>query len=463
MAEYVLNQGMIIAQATPAGSGALGIVRISGKGCIEKVDKYFLGQSIADKKGYTITYGNIIDEDSNIIDDVLVSIFRAPKSFTGEDMVEISCHGSQFIIEDIIKLFVRNGVKPAAAGEFTLRAFLNGKMDLSQAEAVADVIASQNEASRRIAINHLKGGISDELQNLRSELIDFAAMIELELDFSEEDVEFANREQLFSLIDKIIDNINPLIQSFNYGNAIKSGIKIVIVGRPNAGKSTLLNSLLREERALVSEIPGTTRDTVEESMVIDGIKFRFVDTAGIRDAGDTIEKMGIERTYQQIGNSSLVLYIFDANNTSIDDVIAEVDKLVPEGMPAIIAANKWDLNPDIAKEDWQKLEDKFNTIKISAKQNENIEELKENILDISLEAKIEDNQTIITNVRHYEALKEAKAALLQVKEGLEMGVSGDLLAIDIRRSLDFIGVITGDISVDKDILGSIFSRFCIGK
>ena len=445
----------IIALSTPHGSGAIAVIRISGHDTINVVNRFFQGVDLSNEKGYTIHYGKLIDEQKNVIDEVLISLFKSPKSYTGEDLIEISCHGSTYIINEILRLFLRNNIRMAEAGEFTMRAFINGKMDLSQAEAVADLIASKTKISHDIALKQLKGGFSSEIKLLREKLVDFASLIELELDFSEEDVEFADRTELEKLINQLTAIITGLIESYKYGNVLKNGVPVVIVGRPNAGKSTLLNALLNENRAIVSEIEGTTRDTIEEELNINGIIFRFIDTAGIREAKDTIETLGIEKTHQKIKQSSLMVYIYDISKMTLEEVKKDIDIISENDTPVLIVANKTDI-----KEFAEHVPESH--IRVSAKNNENIEKLKKDIFDSVIKNKIDTSATIITNERHHNLLIKALNSLQNVKEGLASGIPGDLIAMDIRQANVFLGEITGTISTD-DLLGNIFGKFCIGK
>lgn len=451
------NSDNIIALATPSGIGAIAVIRISGEDAIVIVDKHFnsiSGKLLPKQKSHTIHLGHIVDGEK-ILDKVLVSLFKSPNSYTGENIVEISCHGSHYIQQQIIQLFLRNGCRMATEGEFTLRAFLNGKMDLSQAEAVADLIASNNEAAHKVALQQMRGGFSNEIKDLRQELLNFASLIELELDFSQEDVEFADRGQLNDLLTKITKVLKQLIDSFALGNVIKNGIPVAIIGEPNVGKSTLLNALLNEERAIVSDIPGTTRDTIEDQLIINGIAFRFIDTAGIRKTEDTVEKIGIERTFKKINEASLIIYLFEANN--INDV--PFNKLQKEytNKELLFVANKIDqlkaeLKTSIPKE----------VLKLSAKSKEGLDQLSSKLLEKSQVSNIEGNNTIVTNNRHYGALIKALEEIQKVKEGLNNELSSDLLAIDIRQALYHLGEITGSVTTD-DLLGNIFSNFCIGK
>jgi tRNA modification GTPase len=393
-----------------------------------------------------------------VLDEVLVSLFVGPRSYTRENVVEISCHGSNYIIESIIKLLIKKGARSAKAGEFTLRAFLNGQLDLSQAEAVADLIASNSKASQQVALQQLRGGFSSQLQTLRDQLVQFASLIELELDFAEEDVEFANRDQLKKLINDILRVISALIQSFELGNAIKHGINTVIAGRPNAGKSTLLNALLNEERAIVSHIPGTTRDTIEEVLNINGINFRLIDTAGIREATDAIEKIGVERTMEKISTSSLLVYVYDAEQITLAELNADLENLQKPGITMLIVANKADL---LTEEQILALPHTESAIIISAKQKTHIDELKNKIYHAAVKDQLEGNDILVTNIRHLEALQKTEDALIRVLDGMET-VTSDFLSMDIKQALHYLGEITGAVTTD-DLLENIFSKFCIGK
>ena len=448
--------------ATAQGVGAIAVIRLSGSKAIETTQRLFQAKNktidLNLVPSHSIHLGYLKDGDK-ILDEVLVSIFKNPHSYTGEDVVEISCHGSIYIQQAIVQLFIEKGMRHAEAGEFTLRAFLNAKMDLSQTEAVADLINSQSEAAKNIAIKQLRGGFSNDLKKLREKLIHFASLIELELDFSEEDVEFADRLELIKLVEESLDYISELIASFKLGNAIKNGINTTIVGRPNAGKSTLLNALLNEERAIVTEIAGTTRDTLEEVLNIDGIQFRFIDTAGLRDTTDTIEKLGVKRALEKVRLSNIYIYLFDITALSLAEVKADLKEL-PTDIPRIIIANKTDLASKTKLQDFKDLD--RDLLFISAKNDKHTNTLKDALfskLNLNLLA---TTPTIVSNARHYEALRKTEAALLQVKKGLKNKISGDLLAIDLRQALYYLGSITGEISTD-DLLGNIFSRFCIGK
>ncbi len=451
------NQDTITAIATAPGVGGIAVIRVSGNEAIAVVSKIFEGKNLAEQKGYTAHFGKI-GFQNKIIDEVVITLFKNPHSYTGEDVVEISCHGSLFIQQEILQALIQSGCRLAAPGEFTQRAFLNGKMDLSQAEAVADLIASQNESAHKVALQQLRGGYSNELQQLRERLIWFASLIELELDFSQEDVEFADRKQLFELVDELQNKITPLIQSFKLGNAMKNGISTAIVGKPNAGKSTLLNALLKENRAIVSSIEGTTRDTIEESLNINGIIFRLIDTAGLRNTNDEIEKIGVEKSYEKIREAQLVLYVFDVNEMNEEELKVEIEKLNIENQKVILVGNKCD-----EKENFKFQISNFKLKYISAKLGKNINELREIIYNNALEDVQQHEGIIVSNARHVEQLQKTLVELVEVKNGLGQNVETDLLAFHLRHALYALGSITGEVSVDKDILGTIFGKFCIGK
>ena len=446
----------IIALATPQGSGAIAVIRLSGAHAIEVVDKIFFSKKkLENITSQSVVLGTIKKEDE-IVDEVLISVFRNPKSYTGEDTVEISCHGSPYIIKTILELLVQNNVRMAQPGEFTQRAFMNGKLDLAQAEAVADLIASESKASHSIALHQMRGGVSNELAALRESLINFTALIELELDFGEEDVEFANREELSSLVQNLEVKIQNLIESFNYGNAIKNGVPVAIVGYPNAGKSSLLNLLLNEERAIVSDIAGTTRDTIEEVMTIEGIQYRFIDTAGLRQSDDTIENIGIERTKLAIKKADIIIHIYDIRDEEhAQNAISPFqDEIAREGKKLIQVANKIDLKEELYTSD--------TIIFLSTKTKQGLDDLKRKMAHI-LEVSKFENSVIISNLRHLESLKLAMISLQEVKQSMIQNLSGDLLSFHLRNTLRHIGDITGNIDIDKDILGTIFGKFCIGK
>ncbi len=462
------SEDTIIALATAPGTGAIAVIRLSGKEAIATTAKMFNPRDkttdLTRVASHSIHLGWLVN-GGEIVDEVLVSVFRNPRSYTGEDVVEISCHGSRFIQESIVQLFIDNGIRHAEAGEFTLRAFLNGKMDLSQTEAVADLIDSQNKVMRDIAIKQMRGGFSNDLQNIRKKLVHFASLIELELDFAEEDVVFVKREDLLQLVDESIRYLQPLITSFQLGNAIKNGVTTTIVGAPNAGKSTLLNALINEERAIVTDIAGTTRDTLEEVWVIEGITFRFIDTAGLRETSDTIEKIGVAKALEKVAQSSIYIYVFDASNKTVSGVISEL-KTLPRDIPHLIVANKSDLIPEsvvqnIRNSELQHYSTTGEILFISARQAETAS-VKKALLQLIQADALQSGQSIVTNARHYEALSRAKQSLETVKQGLRNNLSGDLLSVDIRQALDAIGSITGEITSD-DLLGNIFKNFCIGK
>jgi len=460
------NNETIVALATPNGTGAIGIIRLSGPEAITIANSVFKGKDLTKQASHTIHFGSITDGEV-ILDEVLVSLFVAPRSYTRENVVEISCHGSAYIIESIIKLLIKKGARSAKAGEFTLRAFLNGQLDLSQAEAVADLIASNSKASQQVALNQLRGGFSTQLQTLRDQLVQFASLIELELDFAEEDVEFANRDQLKTLILQINRVITSLISSFELGNAIKQGVNTVIAGRPNAGKSTLLNALLNEERAIVSHIPGTTRDTIEEVLNINGINFRLIDTAGIREATDAIEQIGVQRTMEKISQSALLIYVFDAASITAEELEQDVANLKKPSITMLLVANKIDLlNPDdeaVFRTSGLPITigTDFRTTKVSAKEKRHIDELKQDIYHAAIKDQLTGDETLVTNIRHLEALQKTEEALVRVLNGMDT-VTSDFLSMDIKQALHYLGEITGAVTTD-DLLENIFSKFCIGK
>lgn len=452
----------IVALATAPGVGAIAIIRLSGPQAIAIADQVF-SKNLTAQNSHTLHFGSIRDEQNRLLDEVVVSLFVGPHSYTGEHVVEVSCHGSPYIIQQLIQLFVRQGARLAQPGEFTLRAFLNGRMDLSQAEAVADLIASSSEAAHNLALQQMRGGFSNEIKRLRTELIDFASLIELELDFGEEDVEFANRSDLKALIQRILKLMDALLQSFQLGNAIKNGVNTVIAGRPNAGKSTLLNALLNEERAIVSDIAGTTRDTIEEMLNIGGIPFRIIDTAGIREAQDAIEAIGVAKTLEKVRQSALLIYVFDVVRITPEELRQDLSMLVHADTKLLVIANKMDLNPYTTHEqyasEWLPAEA---WVPVSAINGMNIEYLKEKLLATALEGKLSAESTIVANARHYEALLKASESLRAALHGLDTNITGDFVAMDIRRSLSYLAEITGEIGTE-DLLDSIFSRFCIGK
>lgn len=480
----------IAALATPPGLGAIAVLRLSGPRALLIADAVFLGKRLENQATHTAHFGRIEDESGRTLDEVLVTLFRGPKSYTGEDLVEISVHGSPYIQQEVLQLLLRRGARLAQPGEFTLRAFLNGKMDLSQAEAVADLIASESEGAHSAALRQLRGGFKTEIARLREELIHFASLVELELDFSEEDVEFADRGQLKGLVQKIQEYIRALIHSFALGNALKTGVATVIAGRPNAGKSTLLNALLNEERAIVSEIAGTTRDTIEEVLNIKGVQFRLIDTAGIREAQDQIEALGVQRTMEKIQQAAILMYVWDVSSTTIPEVYNDLSQLPATHNQVLIVCNKMDRNPyfqtdwllnptnpgihpyllegtlpqhlSFSPEGTRQTIEHSSLIPVSAKNLMNIGYLKEKLFDLAIGEGIQTEGTVVTNARHYDALQRADNALTDVLTGLDTGVTGDFIAMDIRRALNFLGEITGEIGVE-DLLGNIFGKFCIGK
>ena len=446
----------IIALATPSGSGAIAVIRLSGPEAIRITNNVFAGKDLEKQASHTIHFGTIRD-GATILDEVLVSLFVAPRSYTKENVVEISTHGSPYIIENIIKLLIKHGARAAQPGEFTLRAFLNGSLDLSQAEAVADLIASNSTASHQVAMQQMRGGFSNELKALREQLINFASLIELELDFAEEDVEFANRDQLKQLILQITKVLAKLIRSFEQGNVMKNGVPVVIAGKPNVGKSTLLNALLNEERAIVSEIAGTTRDTIEDELSVGGILFRFIDTAGIRDTEDVVEAIGVERTHEKMRQAKLIIYLVDPlqNTDAIRHQIEEVGQL---NIPQVTVVNKSDLLTPQQQQEFAA----FNPSFISARNKEGIEELKEEILRKVNLHQISTDDVLVSNIRHVEALQNTLKALERVLYGIDNPVTSDFLSMDIKQALHYLGEITGTVTTD-DLLENIFSKFCIGK
>ena len=457
----MINQETIIALATPNGLGAISVIRISGLNAISITEKLFKpkgNKKLSNQKSHTVHLGHLM-KNGHELDEVLVTLFKGPHSYTGENTIEISCHGSTFIQQEIIDLFIENGIRVANPGEFTLRAFINGKMDLNQAEAVADLIASENEGSHKLAMEQMKNGFSNDLKKLRAELLHFSSMIELELDFSQEDVEFAERSEFKKLTVKIQTELEKLIDSFKSGNVLKNGISVAIAGKPNAGKSSLLNTLLNEDKAIVSDIPGTTRDSIEDSLVIDGINFRFTDTAGLRETEDIIESKGIEKTKEKINNARILIYLFDSNDTTFNEINLDMDSFKREDLSILLVRNKVDLkntNQNLINQ----LE-KFEIIEISANNIDSVSSLKKRLVnEINILNPYTD--TVISNSRHYEALMKALKAIKEVNIGLKSDISGDLLSVDIRKSIEHLAEITGEITND-DVLGNIFANFCIGK
>lgn len=466
----MMYQDTIVALATASGAGAIAVIRISGPEALvlgASVFQSVSGKMLQQQKTHTVHLGHILDEQK-VLDQVLVTLFKGPNSYTGEHTIEISCHGSNFIQQQIIQVLLRRGARMAQPGEFTLRAFLNGKLDLSQAEAVADLIASDNEASHQIAMQQMRGGFSNEIAKLREELLNFASLIELELDFAEEDVEFADRTQFNELVTRIELVLKRLIDSFAVGNVIKNGIPVAIVGEPNVGKSTLLNALLNEERALVSEIAGTTRDTIEDELVIGGIGFRFIDTAGIRETTDVVESMGIKKTFEKIEQAQVVLFLFDGLKFKLagSRYVAEIEKVKNKFplKPLVVIINKVDL---LSAEDVQLLRQQLGNLNvkletISAKEKRGIDELKNTLLSFVNTGALRNNETIVTNSRHYDSLIKALEAIQKVQWGLQSDLSADLMSLDIKEALFEFGTITGQVTNDE-LLGNIFANFCIGK
>lgn len=461
-----MNQDTICALATANGIGAIGIIRISGSQSFGIVNKIFTGKNLEKVKSHTVHYGFIMDEGETI-DEVMISVFHAPKTFTTENSVEISFHGSPYIGKKILEALIKNGARMAKAGEFTMRAFMNGRIDLSQAESIADLIASENEASRKVALNQLKGGISNEISFLRNDLLNFTSLIELELDFAEEDVEFADRTALKSLLYKIEDKLNSLIESFQYGNAIKNGTAVAIIGKPNAGKSTLLNALLKEERAIVSNIAGTTRDTIEEILHIKGHAFRLIDTAGLRETDDEIEAIGVKKAKEKVENAEILVYLADAGSEDFSEDVEMIKSLLRDGLKLIICATKID---EVIPTQYEKLEQifrneistDFDFIKISAVENQNIQDLKNELSSYVEHLKSEEGNVVITNQRHYEALQRSLNSVKQVDDAVSSQITTELLAYELRNALEYLGEISGEFSNDE-VLGNIFSKFCIGK
>ncbi|MBT6650841.1 MAG: tRNA uridine-5-carboxymethylaminomethyl(34) synthesis GTPase MnmE [Flavobacteriales bacterium] len=449
----LLQEDTICALATGGGLSAIAVLRLSGKEAI-KITNAIFSKDISASKSHTIHFGTISDS-TKIIDEVLVSIFKDGKSYTGEETVEISCHGSTFIQNKLLQLCITKGCRMATAGEFTMRAFRNGKLDLSQAESVADLIASESEAAHQTALKQLRGGFSNKLQELRTKLIDFASLIELELDFSEEDVEFADRKQFETLLAAIKEELEILVQSFKLGNVIKNGIPVAILGAPNVGKSTLLNTILNEDKAIVSDIAGTTRDAIEDELNIEGFKFRFIDTAGIRETTDTVENLGIKKSLEKAGIANIILFLIDAD-ADLDSQLLELEKIkTSAGDKLLLVINKIDLNPEI--------KDNFkNALFISAKKDEGIETLKERLLTFVNTEQLSNNETIVTNLRHYEELQLTLHEINSIIDGLNSGLTGDFLAVNIRQCLFHLGSITGEVTTDT-LLGNIFGKFCIGK
>lgn len=461
-----MNHDTICALATANGIGAIGIIRISGDDAIPVSAKIFDGKNLEKAQSHTVHYGFIKDGDE-VIDEVMIAVFKAPKTFTAEDSVEISFHGSPHIAKKILEVLIKNGARMAKAGEFTMRAFMNGRIDLSQAESIADLIASENEASRKVALNQLKGGITNEISFLRTDLLNFVSLIELELDFAEEDVEFADRSALNQLLDKIETKLNSLIESFQYGNAIKNGTAVAIIGKPNAGKSTLLNALLKEERAIVSSIAGTTRDTIEEILHIKGHAFRLIDTAGLRETADEIEAIGVKKAKEKVENANILVYLADAATENFSEDIEMIKSLQRDDLKLIICATKIDeVSPaqyELVENVFRKeISQDFDFITISAVENQNMQDLKDELSSYVEQLKSEESNVVITNQRHFEALGKSLDAVHKVKEAITFQISTELLAYELRNSLEHLGEISGEVTNDE-VLGNIFSKFCIGK
>ena len=461
-----MNQDTICALATANGIGALGIIRLSGEEAVSIAQKSFKGKNLEKQKSHTVHYGYMVDGEE-IIDEIMVSVFLAPKTFTTENVVEISFHGSPFIGKRILEVLIKNGARMAKAGEFTMRAFMNGRIDLSQAEAIADIIASENEASRKVAINQLKGGITNEISILRTDLLNFVSLIELELDFAEEDVEFADRTALIGLLKRIEEKLRSLIESFQYGNAVKNGVAVAILGKPNAGKSTLLNALLKEERAIVSNIAGTTRDTIEELLHIKGNAFRLIDTAGLRETTDEIEKIGVKKAIEKVEQAEILIYLIDSATNDFTEDLLMINPLLRDDLKLIICATKID---EVIPSQHEKMEallrqeiaQEFDFIKISALENKNLQDLKNELSSYVEELKTQENNVVITNQRHFQALQKSLESVQKVEEAVHTKISTELLAYELRNALEYLGEISGEFTNDE-VLGNIFSKFCIGK
>jgi tRNA modification GTPase len=448
----------ICSLSTPSGIGAIAVIRVSGPQSLPIVNRLFRGKDIVENRKQKLFYGELVNREE-VIDEIILTVFRAPHSFTRQDTVEISCHNSVYILKTALSLLHGQGARLAKPGEFTQRAYLNGRFDLAQAEAIAELIASDSKASHQTAMNQFRGGFSKDIQRLRSQLIDFASLLELELDFGEEDVEFAKRDDLKALVEEILSSLLPLLKSFQLGNALKNGIPTVIAGKPNAGKSTLLNALLNEERAIVSDIPGTTRDSIEDEFTIEGIKFRLIDTAGIRETQDTIEALGIARTHQKMKQASLIIYLFDSLVTTPDDIRSVEMNLTDLQVPYLLVGNKMDLLSSDQRASLHQLDD---LIWISASNPLQLEQLVEAMIAKVQGEQLQNGSTIITNARHFEHLQSTYHALVRVSEKINRLVTSDWLALDIRDALNHLGEITGEITSD-DLLANIFSKFCIGK
>lgn len=460
----MISQGTIVAIATPSGAGALGIIRLSGPEARQILAPYFKaksGKKLLDLAPKETAFGTLQQEDGRLLDEVLLCCFNAPNSFTGENVVELSCHGSSYILQEVVQLCLRNGAVPAQAGEFTLRAFLNKKMDLSQAEAVADLIASDSKAAHTVALQQMRGGYSKEIQELRQELLNFASLLALELDFSEEDVEFADRKELLELLEQLLKKINSLVASFSYGSVLKTGIPVAIAGKPNAGKSSLLNAFLNEDKAIVSDIAGTTRDSIEDTLVIDGVRFRFIDTAGIRDTEDSIEAMGVARALAQVKKAQLLLYVFDCSTASPDEVISAIKAIDRPELNVLAIGNKTDLVTAAQRATFETIQPNYPLHFISTRDPATIKALQQ-VLIADVKHTTTGTDIVVTNARHYSALITAASAIKTTRNSLTEGVSEDLVSVDLQVAINALGEVTGAFSTDE-LLGNIFANFCIGK
>lgn len=460
----MISQGTIVAIATPSGAGALGIIRLSGPEARQILAPYFKaksGKKLLDLAPKETAFGTLQQEDGRLLDEVLLCCFNAPNSFTGENVVELSCHGSSYILQEVVQLCLRNGAVPAQAGEFTLRAFLNKKMDLSQAEAVADLIASDSKATHTVALQQMRGGYSKEIQELRQELLNFASLLALELDFSEEDVEFADRKELLELLEQLLKKINSLVASFSYGSVLKTGIPVAIAGKPNAGKSSLLNAFLNEDKAIVSDIAGTTRDSIEDTLVIDGVRFRFIDTAGIRDTEDSIEAMGVARALAQVKKAQLLLYVFDCSTASPDEVISAIKAIDRPELNVLAIGNKTDLVTAAQRATFETIQPNYPLHFISTRDPATIKALQQ-VLVADVKHTTTGTDIVVTNARHYSALITAASAIKTTRNSLMEGVSEDLVSVDLQVAINALGEVTGAFSTDE-LLGNIFANFCIGK
>ena len=460
----MISQGTIVAIATPSGAGALGIIRLSGPEARQILAPYFKtnsGKKLLDLAPKETAFGTLQQEDGRLLDEVLLCCFNAPNSFTGENVVELSCHGSSYILQEVVQLCLRNGAVPAQAGEFTLRAFLNKKMDLSQAEAVADLIASDSKAAHTVALQQMRGGYSKEIQELRQELLNFASLLALELDFSEEDVEFADRKELLELLEQLLKKIDSLVASFSYGSVLKTGIPVAIAGKPNAGKSSLLNAFLNEDKAIVSDIAGTTRDSIEDTLVIDGVRFRFIDTAGIRDTEDSIEAMGVARALAQVKKAQLLLYVFDCSTASPDEVISAIKAIDRPELNVLAIGNKTDLVTAAQRATFEVIQPNYPLHFISTRDPATIKALQQ-VLVADVKHTTTGTDIVVTNARHYSALITAASAIKTTRNSLMEGVSEDLVSVDLQVAINSLGEVTGAFSTDE-LLGNIFANFCIGK